>query len=221
MLSATLAWVGDSQATLAQSLAKDFSVSLYLSNPTDNEIHAVEGVLDCLRDCLRCKLERESPPEYGSWFKKWWWRFTGSEQLNDLLVKLQRALEIKALDLPQAEVDEKLLTSAAQFLQAAGENDVVLKIGSVLLVKQGAAIVVKSLTSHEFIYLDRNPQFLKLPDQILDALAGIPAELACEVDYAVQYEGSSEAAINLEVTDPNSHESQDPTNTNVFIVNPQ
>lgn len=116
------------------------------------------------------------PPE---WLSRLFFRTKEAvthDEVTRRLEQVERALQIAALEKPQAEADGVRLSAAGGFLQSIGDNDAVARIGSILILRQRQTdghhtTFVRSLTHAELIHLEKNPQLLKSPQSTLDALS--------------------------------------------------
>ena len=159
-----------------------FTIRIYLSSPTDTQIKDVMIAVGSICESLGCEIDDEDPAEIASWFKRLICRVKKAVTRNDVALRLrelERAIHIKAMDLPQAQADKKLLEGVSTFVNAIGKNSAVLQIGSVLLVKRNtddgsSCVIVKTLTQNQLSYLEHHPQYCKQPDRILDVLSEVP-----------------------------------------------
>jgi hypothetical protein len=99
-----------------------------------------------------------------------------SEQVVDRLASVERALELAALDLPQARVDQLSAQSAATLLAEMHDVPrVAVRLGAILLIKftdaSGPVILLRSLTPREVRALEHYPLMQMHPERLLDMLA--------------------------------------------------
>jgi len=91
--------------------------------------------------------------------------------MEEQLIKLQRAIELAGLDRPQSEVDLNQADAVARLLGALDpENDALMQIGSLVLVKVNSKIIVRTLAQTELVYFNRNPALFQDPAKALQAL---------------------------------------------------
>jgi hypothetical protein len=104
----------------------------------------------------------------GSWFKTWIMkvrRAASAPEVAERLKKLERALELKAVGLPQAQVDGKQAHAVAELLRALRSTPTAcVQVGPLLIVKQpaakGHAIYVRALTPDDMRKLESDPSAL-------------------------------------------------------------
>jgi len=117
-------------------------------------------------------IERRGMPVMGSWFDMFWVRAkSASPPVEDVLMKLQRMLELRELDQPQSEVDLNQADAVARLLGALSlEQDALMQIGSLILIKVKEKIFVRTLTQTELVYFSRNPALFQDPAKALQIL---------------------------------------------------
>jgi hypothetical protein len=153
-------------------------VRIYLSSPSADQIREVQEALRRLLGSLRLETYTEFEAETGSWLK----RIIAAtrdvctyEELWEPLRKAERALELQALEKPQAQADQPRLEGAAELLKAIGDNDALVQIGSVLIVRHHshngpARIIVRTLSQEELALVQQNQQWLESPAAIFEIL---------------------------------------------------
>ena len=102
------------------------------------------------------------------------------------LKKLERAAELKAIDRPQDDVDDKQATAMAKLIRAVEKvPNVALQVGTLLVVKITAdgvpCIQGKTLSQQEMLHLENNQFLLKNPDEVLKKLADACARQQLEM----------------------------------------
>jgi len=162
----------------SQKARWDLPIRIYLSRGTESEGAEVARSVASVISAFGFEIAREDASEHGSWFK----RLIGvskdaitREELQERLRKLERGLELRYLEQPQASADQPRMEGAAELLDKIGDNDAVIQIGSILLVKRhspngSGQIVIRTLTQNELIYLDKHGECLRDPIGILNAL---------------------------------------------------
>lgn len=156
-------------------------VRIYLSNTTDEETYDAVDAVHELCAALDMEIHIEFPGQRGSFFKRLIARTFGvmtHQEVTERLKKAERALELHVLEKPQSDVDGSRLQGTAELLKAIGDNDAVIQIGSILLVKHcchdcPGRMFVRTLTQAELIFIEKNQQYLRRPHEILDALNAI------------------------------------------------
>ena len=160
------------------ALIENIPVRVYLSNPTEDQIASAEESVRTLIESLDWGISSEAPPEIGSWFKKFLCKtkdLLTRKQFTDRAKTLERAFELQAIDKQQALADKPRLEGTAELLRAIGDNDAIVQIGSVLMVKQVGSdgrsrIAVRTLSQLEISFLEHNTALFKSPTEVLDAL---------------------------------------------------
>lgn len=165
-------------------LTKRLEVTVYTTG--DNGEPVRDAVLDLL-EVIGFELAGMEPPVRGSWFQRF--RMRGDaramEKLGELAGKLERAAELKYIGAPRSENDEREANAIAKLAEAMKDVDeVVVRTSSVLFVKSGGCVMSIVLSEAQIRCLDENPQLMRAPGQVLDALAelvrGAPVPLAVE-----------------------------------------
>jgi hypothetical protein len=167
--------------TNAAPLARYFPVRAYVSVSDARQIsNFADAVVDLL-ECLGFEISQEYEPVTGSWFKKWIFKSKDvltSEEVKLRVEKLERAIDLKHLNAPQSEIDQKQAIAVSDLLNSL-ENipDAALQVGSILLVKYTvngkATVQVKTLSQTELLYIEKNQDVLKLPSTTFERLAKI------------------------------------------------
>ena len=97
-------------------------------------------------------------------------------EVADRLAKIERALDIKGLGTPQAEIDNKQAGAIAALTTAlANTPSAAIQVGSILYLKltiNGDAVVqARTLTQRELIVLESNQNLLNSPATIMTELS--------------------------------------------------
>jgi hypothetical protein len=155
-------------------------VRVYLSDENETGIRKVSDAIDKLLAAFGFEFSDDFPAEKGSWWKKWFAKSTEvvtQPEVTDRLEKIERALELKGLHKPQAEVD-KAQAEAIAALTAATKDipNVAIQAGSILLVKttdgnHDPCLQVRTLTTKELIYLENNQHLLCKPATVMQSLS--------------------------------------------------
>jgi len=120
----------------------------------------------------------EFPEIRGSWFKKWFARskeVLSQPEVIERLEKIERAVELKAIDKPQADVDDKQAGAIAKLIKCLDKvPNAAVQAGSVLVVKLTTnnvpMIQARTLSQHEMIELENNQLLLQNPAEVLGKL---------------------------------------------------
>ena len=157
------------------SASRRFGVAdsfIYLENED-----TAEDVESALREVFRdygLSVVWEDPPERNSWFRRFGilFRRAGSSETADRLLKeLDRAVELRAVDAVQAQVDAAQGDVVAKLLSALVSNpNAMVQIGSILVLKVDEVPLVRNLTQSELRFLQRNPELQKNPKMVLQHL---------------------------------------------------
>lgn len=155
-------------------------VRVYLSDENETDIREVSSAIDNLLAAFGFEFSDDFPAEKGSWWKKWFAKskeVATQPEVADRLEKIERALELKGLHKPQAEVD-KAQAEAIAALTAATKDipNVAIQAGSILLVKtmdgnQSPCLQVRTLSTKELIYLENNQHLLCKPATVMQSLS--------------------------------------------------
>lgn len=161
-------------------LPRFMPVRVYLSEDDRQQVRAVSSALEQLMEAFGFTFSDEFPEEKGSFWKKWFAKTTdvaSQPEVAERLKKIERALEMKGLHEPQADIDKKEADAVATLAKAV-ENipNAALQAGSVLLVKtnnpvHGPCIQARTLTQREMILLEKNQKLLASPHDLLEKLS--------------------------------------------------
>ncbi|MCO1574479.1 hypothetical protein M8C13_01740 [Crossiella sp. SN42] len=169
-----------------QDLCRGPATEVTVYTTSDNGEALCQAVAELLQ-VAGFELAGAEPPVRGSWFQRF--RVRGDskavDKLGELAGKLERAAELKYIATPRSENDEREASAIAKLAEAMKEVDeVVIRTSSVLFVKTGGCVMSIVLSEDQIRCLDRNPQLMRAPGQVLDALAELvraePVPLAVE-----------------------------------------
>jgi hypothetical protein len=154
---------------------------VYLSDANDNLVESVSTAINEVAGGFGFEISDEFPETLGSWFKNWFVKtkeVASQPEVAERLQKIERALQLKGLDLPQAEVDQKQANAAAKLMKAVEHvPNAAIQVGSILLVKlpspNGPIIQIKTLTQRELIAIENDQTLLSSPDTLLQKLANL------------------------------------------------
>jgi len=158
--------------------------SIYIDDPTGNpiaeqNIEAANQFITRFVESVGGEISELGDPRISSWFRDFVFRTKKrktSEELADLFRDMRSAAEEQFLQKPAAEAENLRFEGAAELLKAIGENNAVVLLGRVLLVKRRsisgiADIVIRTLTENEVVFLKERDYLLYEPMQILEVLA--------------------------------------------------
>ncbi|GAA2806715.1 hypothetical protein [Saccharopolyspora taberi] len=136
-----------------------------------------EGVLDALADLLdefKLNVYGYSIVEHGSWFRRWTLKVENSgaaDRIARVADQIERAGALHYINSPRSEVDEREANAAVKLIEAMKDGpNTVVKLSSMLAVKNDQGIAVRVLTEEELRLLRDRPELLKSPNEILDNL---------------------------------------------------
>jgi hypothetical protein len=91
-------------------LPRFLPLRVYLSEDTPEIVESVKKAISGVLDVQGLEIADDFPAETGSWWKKWMVRskdFLTQDEVAERLNKIERAVEMKVLHEPQADVDKK------------------------------------------------------------------------------------------------------------------
>lgn len=162
------------------SLDRFIPVRVYLSDDKQNDIENITNAVDKLLDAFGFQFSDDFPAEKGSWWKKWFAKSKDvitQPEVADRLEKIERAIDVKGLHKPQAEVDKAQAEAIAVLTASIKEiPNVAIQAGSILLVKVtdgngDPSLQVRSLSTKELIYLENNQHLLCKPETVMQSLS--------------------------------------------------
>jgi hypothetical protein len=151
----------------------------YLSDGSDDIIDAISAAINKLINASGFEISDDFDAVIGSWYKKWFAKTTEvatQPEVVKRLEKIERALELKGLGQPQAEIDKKQAEATATLLKAVEKvPNTAIQVGSILLVKvsgpNGPVVQVRTLSHRELIEIENNPNILVSPADVLKTLS--------------------------------------------------
>jgi CspA family cold shock protein len=157
------------QATSAQAA---LPVSIYLAS--DANAGSVELALVELLELFDIDITASTPPIIGSWLRLSMARFRRwltSDQSDEMIARIERAVQVRLLDQPQAEVDAKQAEAVARLMTALEHQESAsIQVGSLFLIKVDGTLVVRNLSPVEMSFLAHRQSILATPGEILHAL---------------------------------------------------
>ncbi|WP_370309595.1 hypothetical protein [Sinimarinibacterium flocculans] len=154
-------------------------VRAYIEKTPPGAIEAVAAAVEQLLSAYGFTVADEFPPIKGSWFKKWFAKSKDAlshPEVTERLEKIERAVELRTLEKPQSDVDEKKAAAIARVIEALnGTPTAAIQAGSVLVVKvttaAGPMIQARTLTQDEITQLENNQLLLQNPAEVLGRLS--------------------------------------------------
>jgi len=151
-------------------------VILFLKNNKISMVRRLADSVDAVLDSMDFSMFVSLVPESGSWLQKKFARtkeLLNQEELIDRLKKLERAMELKGLDGPQADVNLKQAKAARELAKTFEKiEEGAALIGSLCVVKAGKKMVVVTLSQEQLAKVNENPDWLKQPAVLRDAVFG-------------------------------------------------
>jgi hypothetical protein len=160
-------------------LTRFLPLRVFLSDTPGRAIEDISSAIDKLLEAFDFEVSDDFPALHGSWFKKWFAKTTEvatHPEVLERLEKIERAVELKGLGQPQAEIDKKQADAIARLLKAVEKiPNAAIQAGSILLVKltssNNPVVQVRTLTQRELIHLENNQQLLTSPADVLEKLS--------------------------------------------------
>ncbi len=170
--------------------------TMSVSTTADDGEPLKEAVVGVLRE-FDIEVAAEQPPVRGSWAQRFWAKMRDSdaaEGLQTRLKKVEQAIELQQIGKAQAEIDKSKSDAVAVLLEAVNQQDeVVIRIGSLAIVKMAGKTAVWTISESKAAELDASGDLLGRPAQVLaflqnrdtqDALALAGDEEATEAQPA-------------------------------------
>ena len=165
ILARATALTGDKDTQIAP-------VSIYLETFQPEDVKKVEAAVTEFVSDLEFKLFYTGAEEWGSWFREFFARSKKaitSEAAEEIYERAERTVEMRALLLPQAQIDSAQADAAARLITSLdGVSNAVVQIGSVLLIKVDGVVHVRNLNQHELTILEHSRSLLKAPKEALE-----------------------------------------------------
>ena len=153
-------------------------VRAYIDQTPEGAIDTISAAIADVLSAYGFTVADEFPEIKGSWFKKWFARskeVLSQPEVIERLQKIERAVELKAIDMPQAGVDEKQASAIAKLIKCLDKvPNAAIQAGSVLVVKltttKGPVIQARTLSQEEMVELENNQLLLQDPAEVLSKL---------------------------------------------------
>lgn len=154
---------------------------IYVSKSDDASEARIRAALEKFARLFGFSVEDDLPEIRGSWFKKWFVKSQealSQPEVAERLAKVERALEMKALDSPQAEIDYKKSMAVSELIKSLENTPAAaVQIGTILLVKvpteEGPVIQIKTLSANELVQIESNQNLLASPAEVLQKLSDL------------------------------------------------
>lgn len=153
-------------------------VRAYIDQTPEGTINALSVAIGDVLAAYGFTVADEFPEIRGSWFKKWFAKskeVLSQPEVIERLEKIERAVELKAIDKPQADVDDKQAGAIAKLIKCLDKvPNAAVQAGSVLVVKlttnNAPIIQARTLSQEEMIELENNQLLLQDPAKVLGKL---------------------------------------------------
>lgn len=154
-------------------------VRAYIDQAPEGAIAAISAAVGDVLSAFGFTVADEFPEIKGSWFKKWFAKSKDAlshPEVIERLEKIERAVNLKAIDKPQAEVDDKQAGAIAKLIKSLDKvPNAAVQAGSVLVVKlttlNGPVIQARTLSQEEMVELENNQLLLQDPAEVLGRLS--------------------------------------------------
>jgi hypothetical protein len=152
-------------------------IYVYVDTQASDTVEQVDDAVEEIIADYDLESLAETPGSWGSWFKKWIVRSKDavtSQQARDNFSRVERALEMQTLHVPQSYIDSAQSDGVAKLIAAlSNTQNALIQIGSVLLIKVDGTPIVRNLTQVELAHLERNKILYKSPKDALEELSQI------------------------------------------------
>jgi hypothetical protein len=172
--------------------------SIYVSGSAADGLEA-QRLLSELLDLFDLEIFFLHRAEDGSWFRRMFLRAKGlaeTEEVSKRLADVENALKLRGIDDLRSQVDERKANAAAALIAAVADQDeAVMRVGSLVVVKRGSQLLVETIDEQSARELEADSTILKRPADAAEFLQMHRArrELASEGD---QLPASNRRAIS-------------------------
>ena len=157
-------------------------VNIFLDSDQPNLIYnAYQSILDFLAD-IGFENSIDFPAKKGSWIKKFIGKskqILSSEEVTNRLKEVEYSVEVNTILKPQSEVEKNQSEALLNILKGLeGIPNAAIRIGSLIIIKltnkEGElSVQTRTLSIRELHYINKHPELLENPRQILFALSSI------------------------------------------------
>ncbi|AUI59006.1 hypothetical protein [Amycolatopsis sp. BJA-103] len=184
-LDETLGYEGPDLATLFEPLPPDdrpldtqrhdsseFPISIYLSTAAGHEL--VQAAVEDLVRIAGAEILERAEPKIGSWMRRLTSRMKVATEApggRDAATTAAHAVEARLVQAQDATNTATLMQNLAPMLTALQNTpSAVIRVGALLIVKNGDMLTVHQLTATQQFHLNHKPDLLTSPHDILRAL---------------------------------------------------
>jgi hypothetical protein len=172
----------EDNGTTDMEVAGLLPVRVYLPRDDKKTERQILEAIDELTAGFGLEVLLEFQEVRGSWFKTWIMnvrRAAAAPEVADRLQKVERALELKLLELPQAQVDAKQAHAVAELIRALARTpEAFVQIGALIIAKHpsvnGGAVCVRTLPPEIVDRLEADPTLLSVPSNFLKIIEHLP-----------------------------------------------
>lgn len=172
-----LASMASELETASGAITRLIPITVFLDTQDGKTVAEVQAAIRQVIAEANWELSFEGEGIPGSWFGRFFARSKmalTSEQVRAELGRLQRSIEMQALDQSSAQVRAEQSEGIAKLIAAlADTQDALIQIESVLLLKVDGVLTVRNLTRVELAHLEHNKQLYKAPKDMLEELTRI------------------------------------------------
>lgn len=156
----------------ARENAAVLPISIFLAS--DANASSVELAIVELLEQFDIDITVSMPPIIGSWlrlslarFRRW----LSSDQADEVVARIERSIQVRLLDQPQADVNAKQAEAVARLMTALEKQEsACIQVGSIFLIKVDGTLIVRNLSATEMSFLAHRPSVLASPREVLHAL---------------------------------------------------
>ena len=167
------------EAIDAERGGSDIDIAVYLDSDDDNRIDRVMSRFDHLISQIGLQDPSDISVQRGSIFRRAIAQLKpsiSSEEMNERLAKLEKAVQLRVVDKRQAEVNDQTAVAVSRVLaEIADIPNVCMRIGSFVIIKyegpQGPVLLCRELNAREQLALGRFPEIQQTPERFIDSLA--------------------------------------------------
>jgi len=178
-------------------LTRYLPIRAYIDETPTGAIGAVSSAVAEVLKAFGFTVADEFPEIRGSWFKKWFAKskdVVSQPEVRDRLEEIERAVKLRGIERPQAEVDDIQASAIAKLIGVLDNvPNAAIQAGSVLVVKlttpSGPVIQARTLTQEKMVALENNQLLLQDPANVLGRLSaactnsrGLPPPESTPVD---------------------------------------
>ncbi|WP_316164980.1 MULTISPECIES: hypothetical protein [unclassified Bradyrhizobium] len=151
-------------------------VSVYIESGHPIRIFQLsEAVRDLISD-MGFSILSDLGAENGSWFSRLLGRSDDPitrDEVYERLSKVERALELKGIEVPQSEADLNRANAAKAILEAfRDEEEAAAVLGSLCVLKKDGKAVVISLSQEQVLAIRKDPELLRNPSGLQELIFG-------------------------------------------------